>query len=590
MHCLRLLVVLNCLLLSTAYGQVQFTSFPYELQFFPRDSSGYGFIPVKGKSKTPGIAFLNLELVKTSNDSVTFNKVIKIIGDSNFSTEVPIPAVISEFKLHAVVYDLSGKLLAHDSVGRLVAGDVFMVMGQSNAEAPAPEADWIKHDSLFSLPYCRAIGFNYSFAQFALKTTIQEDSKFKTPSSVLWAKETSGYLGAWPLRLQYELSVRSGVPNCFLNGSQGASRIWHHLPRSTPSDPAQLIGDSAFFNWRLYERAFMKLYLSGCSEALKGIFWYQGESDGDFNSDTAYQYKSKFAKLREAWKADFPRLERIFLSQINTGCGGTYIDLMRQNQVEISNIYTDVSIMSTVGFEIRDKAADGCHYSISGHNRVGENLAALALSELYGVKFPQDSIHAPALARAYYTSPEIICLEFDMPVVPQLSTKYESGTAYLKHFFFDQDDDGFEIKEIRYEGKKIFLHLGYGTSPELITYLPDLFTNIGTVYCGPWILNAKNQRIGALSFYRQPVSYSSLLEAGDILYPNPARDEATLISQRKLKSIIIIGVDGKIYANLKGSNSNLFRINLSDFESGVYNVQLVGRSGERSCKKLVVIK
>jgi hypothetical protein len=577
-----------CFFILAAAGcsaQVEFTMFPQPLHFFPRTEAGSGTFTVAGKVTGSKPLKLRVMLLNTT-DSLQVSDTTISVNNGVFSMSGTIPAVLREHRLSVFARDQHGNDSLVKTVDGLVCGDAFLVMGQSNAENSAGEEDARLLDSLYSHFCCRTIGWNYSWAG-SQGISAKDDARFRRPSSLGWASGIKGFTGMWPLKLQYDLAKATGIPVCIVNGSQGASLIRHHQASGTPSDPMNLRDGSHGETAWLYDRVFSKFYLTGLTPFLKGIFWYQGESDGNLDEANARNYPVAFDSLRTSWKLDYPGLEKIFILQLNTGCGGNYLDLMRQLQADIADKYDDVEIMSTVGSRWDERSADGCHYSAMGAAALGAKLAPLVRKSIYQHALSADSVLPPKLVGAEYHRPAILVLTFDKQVLAQQYEVYGAGadTAFLKDHFFDQLDRRIEVKSVHADGEKIFLALAEDRQPESVTYLPDVFTAIPTVYFGPWILNAKNTTVGALSFYKMPV----LLKAGDeesdlIVYPNPVSGRLYVAGSKEKMTASFISPEGRTGPEQDVVNGT---IEVSALKAGVYVMKLKRENDETYFRVIV---
>lgn len=72
------------------------------------------------------------------------------------------------------------------------------------------------------------------------------------------------------------------------------------------------------------------------------------------------------------------------------------------------------------------------------------------------------------------------------------------------------------------------------------------------------------------------------------IYPNPASGDVFLESANGIDRIRIIDFNGKEIATLEGINSVRYRLELTDFTSGIYFVEVTGSYGDRDSKVLVV--
>jgi len=578
-------------------AQIEFSKIPKYLQLFPRDSSNYGHFEVQGYSPVAGKLRTLVSEMTTGAAVETFSQTLKAY--ETFTVTHKIPACLKEYKLEVFLTENSKEEHREKLVYGLVAGDFFIVDGQSNAECPVAE-NTDKHDSIYYNPFTRVIGTDFAVATslsadsaYPLQS-LERDCAFARPSSISYYHGDFGFSGVWPITLQCDLANKSGIPNCFINGSQGGTEIGKHFASHTPSLPDSLYpsnGPHYHPQALIYDRMYAKLYANKALAGVKGIFWYQGESDGNIPMDSSLTYGKKFQTLYTSWKADYPSLKKIVVVQINMGCGGDYHNIVREIQRKFPEFYPDVAVMSTIGSPVTERASDLCHYTIEGYTRIGKKLAPLAEKYIYDLPLDEELILPANIKRAYYTNKIQICLEFNKAVIVQDSCIYNApnkGVAYLKDYFFREFQNLIHITSITSDGSKIFLNLAHG-EPDVnkITYLPKIFTTIPSLYAGPWILNETNPELGAYAFTDFPVEKIPQTESV-LFFPNPAIDYVELrFNNYGTNKIWIYDLYGNLMLTSTTKNKQDF-LNVQTFRSGVYMIVIQHASGLITTSKLIV--
>src|SRR5690349_9247159 len=129
----RLLAVLLSLVTLTAYAQVSFTELPRPLQLYPRDADDSATVPIRGSVSILGYDSIGVEVYR--NNVLRKNVSVRAVynaGVAEFAFKPRIRAELAEYSFR--VYGKTGtiiELLARrDSI---VAGDVYLIAGQSNA-------------------------------------------------------------------------------------------------------------------------------------------------------------------------------------------------------------------------------------------------------------------------------------------------------------------------------------------------------------------------------------------------------------------------------------------------------------------------
>lgn len=188
----------------------------------------------------------------------------------------------------------------------IVAGDVFIVSGQSNAAArqhfpsnPGNPSDTSNSSGADRSPWVRTFG-----SSTADPTTAGQDDTWQVADGDSY--QVSGAVGQYALRLGRQEVNTYGIPVALLQGGhEGRPVTFFQRNDASPADPGTNYG-------RLLGRA----QRAGVQGQVRGIFWYQGESD---NNDVASQ-TSGFASLLDDWRTDYPGVEHVYAHQIRNGC------------------------------------------------------------------------------------------------------------------------------------------------------------------------------------------------------------------------------------------------------------------------------
>jgi hypothetical protein len=237
----------------------------------------------------------------------------------------------------------------------VVAGDVFLVQGQSNAVARMSVGD----ANVDQGPFLRSFG------------TRAEDPAM-TAADLSWhaaegnAAEGPGAVGQWPLRMARLLSDTHGVPVAIINGARGGQPISYF--QRDDADPADMATN--------YGRLLFRARSAGVADGIRAVLYYQGEADG---ADAA-GHRDGLVAVIDDWRVDFPSIERIYVTQVRPGCGDPTIEL-RDAQRRLADEVEGVSVMSTTGLD----GHDGCHFSYeNGYEQLGARYAALLGRDLFG--------------------------------------------------------------------------------------------------------------------------------------------------------------------------------------------------------------
>ncbi len=566
-----MLTCLTCLV-GIIHAQVNFHAIPSDLQLIPRGTNASGTFTISGNCPILSYKQIRSVIIDNSANTLIEDKISSIDGAGNFSAEHSLKALLKEYTLNVYLKSAVKDSLIK-TVSNLVCGDVFVICGQSNAMAAIDPPEGTAQNNSYSNKFCRGIGFGIDYAQSA-NISYSRECEFARPSCIYWEK---GFVGGWGIKLQNELAGETGVPVCIVNGAKSSSAIIHNLPSRFPLD-------SNFLNPDLpYDRIYKKLHFFGLEKSVKAIFWYQGETDGGANYETAQKYKDNFTALYNSWKADYKDVKQIFMLQINTGCGGHFNGLIADMQRKISSDFSDISVMSTVGSDASDRKPDECHYTCSGYNRIADKLLPLVKKHIFNYQIPDEYILPPNIKRAYVYYNNTICMEFDKDVVFKNSLEINGSKIYLKDHFYGENYEALEIRTIRYTGNKIYLEFKNNYLPEKITYLPNNYSSF-SLYVGPWIFNSSNT-VGAFSFYEfavEPFEKINAIENGNItIYPNPSAGKLTLSINTVndlMNNITVSDRNGRIIMEEKTERKNV-KLDLTGFQSGAYLIRVVNSEG-----------
>ncbi|OPZ30575.1 MAG: hypothetical protein BWZ02_00689 [Lentisphaerae bacterium ADurb.BinA184] len=254
--------------------------------------------------------------------------------------------------------------------------------------------------------------------------------------------------GSWKLAA-HPLSDSSGsqyVAN--REGANGSHSPWLAFARKLRRElghpiglvPASL-GGSPLAAWtrgvdgRLFEN--MLAYTGdGCGNRVRGVVWYQGESDT--GPEARVLYRERFTKLVNDWRKVFrdPRLPVITV-QLNRYVGEPYTtpthpgwEFIRELQRQIPREIPGVYVISALDLGL----SDGIHNDSNGNLTIGDRCAAVALGAVHGrhVKY----LH-PDLERVRRSGARRLDLVF-----ANINTRLHFEDRIPEHFPFAVRDEG----------------------------------------------------------------------------------------------------------------------------------------------------
>lgn len=434
---------------------------PLASAVLPRDlTTNEGTARFAGTLDTDGFGEVRANVF--ADGVLTHSVSVPVCGAAPFQFEfdVPIPAglVAYDVRLAAAVGEIEAPLA---EVTDLVAGDIYLINGQSNAFANMYSGD----ANVNQTPFLRSFGVNVV-------------DPGATANTVAWypaqgnGSSAAGGIGQWAIRMANVLSTAHEVPIAVINGSLGGQPIGYF--ERNDEDPADLATN--------YGRLLYRMQAAGLDDDVRAILWYQGESDGE-----AWEaHAAGFEALIEDWSEDYGDIEQLYVTQIREGCGGNHIRT-REWQRALPDMMDGVTVMSTNGLD----GHDGCHYAYAeGYEVLGDRYAALLGRDLYG-EGPAADVEPPN---------------------PMSATLENGGTEIVITLRNEGEpmvfDAGAEV-DFAVEGAAVTVVTGSAVAGEVRLVLSGDATGAtgvtyrGHVLAGPWVTS--DTGLGLLSFWNVPL-------------------------------------------------------------------------------------
>ncbi len=442
---------------------VTFTDLPAPMALVPRDlDTDLGAVRVRGTVSSPGYHAVVVEVSQSGTVvDVVQAPLCSTAEDDPFDVYASIPA---ELENHDVsVYLASGDdLTLVAEVAEVVAGDVYLVQGQSNAVAAQYSGDANVNQG----PFLRSFG------------TRNEDGG-ATAADLNWYQaegnltQGSGAVGQWSLRMGRMLVDEHEVPVAILNGARGGRPISYF--QRNDNDTEDLTTN--------YGRLLMRARAADVDGAVRAILYYQGESDGS----NATGHHDGWIALHEDWMEDFPAVEQIYVTQVRTGCGSPS-PALREVQRSFADELDNVSVMSTTGLD----GHDACHFAYAnGYEQLGERYAALLGRDLYGAPALPD-IEAPNIESIAFSNAEDTEITIELRDA-DATMSWDAGSQ----LYFAVEGAVALVLSGEANGATLVLSLSASaTGATGLTYL-------GHTGSGPWITNATD--VGLLAFHNLPI-------------------------------------------------------------------------------------
>lgn len=458
-------------------SQITFDQIPIDQQLVPRDlTTNLGKIIINGQSDQSGVNYQKVKVL-IKKDGAVYDMETKNLNYNNniasFNFEFDIQAELTNYTIE--VYGIQGgtETLVH-SVQKVVAGDVYIIQGQSNAEARIRDVN--DSSSGYISDFIRV----YASGTDVESSLVSDDHWYIGDGDA--DRKTSGNTGQWGLTLASLINAGHGIPVAIFNGAHGGRNI-NFFQR--PSDYESNLQEN-------YSRLYYRLSKTGLKDHVRAIIWSQGEQDGIIGTNPN-TYTNRFWTLFDAWKEDYASTEHVYLFQTSKGCGAPLDDIMvikeAQRSIAESNPFIDIIPTSAL-----DNINDDCHFFFqNGYEEFGKRVYALVDHQLYGNPTNLE-ISAPNITKVYLTDNQTIVVETD---AESLIKDGDPVTDYVLH-----NGNNAVVSNIEVVGSSFILQLD-----------KDPGSNATLSYTGPnvngfnrFIRNSNGLEM--ISFYAYPVDGS----------------------------------------------------------------------------------
>jgi hypothetical protein len=229
---------------------------PVDHQFYARDDKGLGTLQYRGTLKEQADSvFLKLyvgeKLIDTQSQKIGADKKYALSA----SLQSGLTAYRTEFGIKR-----GGAETILEQANDLVCGDVFVIQGQSNAEAWTDQR--VVHP--YRSPWLRSFGTPSTNKDRA------RDAVWGNALSFNGGPNHHHYqIGYWGVELGKTLIETHKIPICIINGAQGGTRIDQH--QRNEADPTEVT--------TIYGRLLWRLQQAKLTHGVRAVLWHQGEND-----------------------------------------------------------------------------------------------------------------------------------------------------------------------------------------------------------------------------------------------------------------------------------------------------------------------
>ena len=532
------------LISGASASTINYTASPVNKQLYPRDiNNNLAPVTVSGTVEGTGPSSI---MVRIWRDGVVYSETSQTLvfsgSSAPFSVAPTIEAVLKNYTVDVIL--VQGGETLDRQVTEVVAGDAYIINGQSNASCQ------IDNGYASAAPderaFIRTFGANWDEA---VAEALDQNWRLARGDDSLW--KTDGSIGRWGLRVGRLLTEETHVPVAILNAGRGAWNI--SLFQRNDADHTDLNTN--------YGRIFARTIWAGINNHVRAVLWYQGESD---NGNKAV-HEAGFMALYNDWKENYPRLERVYVHQLHVGCGVIKNQLeLRDWQRRLPDTYSDIKVMSTNG----NDEHDGCHYTDLGHQKGGNNLAALVAAELYG-----------SANTANTTAPNPQFVYFSTPTFDEITIVMRNPTDTLSFNAGATSDfillgSTVTVTSGSISGNTVVLSLTGDASLAIgLGYTGHSGTDAG-YGPGEWVLNAAG--VGLLSFSEEILLSSEAVALGDLLQIYDGSAKPVSVSTAPAGLAVDVTYDGSPTAPIDpGSYTVIGTINDLTYQGAATNTLVI---------------
>lgn len=374
---------------------------PVNLQLYPRNiTTNNGTVVISGSVSGGSATQMRVRVLRNGIEiSVTAPQ--SVAGGVNFNFPIDILSEMAQYSfVPSLNTGVAGSFVDWPTIAtNVVAGDAIIIQGQSNAGA---SENW-SGDPMTA-------AYNNAASSY-IRVLGSGDESLSTGdvAGLTWAlgdgnagPESNANVGQWGYVLVNKLITQTGKPIAVFNGAHGGKGIEFFAKNHDPSDDDNDYGS----NLNNYTRLYARVQKAGFLNAIRAIFWFQGESDADDAwrpKETAVSYKDKWDQMYADWQSDYTTTgQKVYINQIRHGCNGEtertkFInEALRQAYLDHpseTRIYGTGALQQEPDGDEGPGAPKFCHFEfIGGYEKLGNDWYPVVLSDLYNETLPGNSL------------------------------------------------------------------------------------------------------------------------------------------------------------------------------------------------------
>jgi len=541
-------------------GQVTFSKVPYDKQLVTRAVNDKGKVIISGEvdksGSQPNYESIRVDVYRTKNTIKTLYTTNSqtLSYDRNkasFNFSISIDAELANYSLEAyAILDGSGTLinLPTGTGNEIVAGDVYIIQGQSNAEASIKDVgdSSVENESEFIRVYASG--------------TIDPDKLVNEQDLWYYGKGDAsqgalGNTGQWGIKLARLILDSEQIPIAIFNGATANRPITYF---QAPADYQSSLESN-------YGRLYHRLDKTGLKESVRGVLWSQGEATLGISTE---DYKNEFLALVSSWKTDSPGIQKFYIFQTKThGLGSSFADQMntKEAQRQLADENLDIHIMTTESLTSYVEPGYAHFVFTNGYEAFANRIFPLVKRDFYSGINGVD-IEPPMITTAYLANNTTLVIETDAGSLIKDATNIDG--------FQLNNANGASINSINIDNNKIIISLSeYPGATASISYIG---LDVGT-FNGDFIRNTNNLEV--VSFHNYPIGDVVLglddIQNDEHLIITNSLDGFSVKSRSSVNKVKVFDILGKLlYKNSpKEKEFNLKIDNLKDGTIVIINIK-----------------
>ena len=446
------------------FGQITYTKIPLDLQLVARDKvTNLGNVIIEGNVDLSSSydslrveVYRNDVLINTVNQSLVYTN-----SKASFNFTLSILAELANYSFKIFGYKSSLNLYLLDkTILNIVAGDVYIIQGQSNAVAQKRSGSANSNKSDFIRVYASGTT--------SADSLLSNDAWYIADGD--GSATANGNAGQWGLKLARLLVENLGIPIAIFNGANGAQVITFF---KAPQDYKTSQNSN-------YGRLYYRLKKTGLENSVRAFFWSQGEANSGNSYISIQNYKLAFKSIENSYLKDYPSIEKFYIFQIKDMiCSDkTYEGKMsvKEAQRQLAFESDKIEIISTTSLSL---FTDSCHFPfVNGYEEFAKRAYKLVLADLYKKTFSEE-IKSPMILNAEFTQPNILVLETDARQLKFSSTNQATIFNRIKQDFELKNAQSVIITDVSLVENKIIFRLSGDPGPIANISFVGYHSNIG---------------------------------------------------------------------------------------------------------------